>query len=389
MSWLQVSPTRYERPTTGIEEYLYAAGNASAALYNRQQYTLFSTLKVKLRLPSNIAALKHAWTQSRYEEPELAATLEANGKTKVYEVPDEHTLHTWLASTFIISPASSADEIYRTGGSMNTTQATFYYLPKSFELVLHAPHWLIDGTGLLLFWDRFLSALVSTPNNIVFGVESARLNPTVHEMLSQTSLSPENVSRATDLFYEYISSLLSIGPVSATGKTIPGACRNLEYRWSVSDTTAIIKACKEKGNHTITAALAQKLAFYYKTTIRYEPEKLEFNAAFGRIMAQVTQSAEFLAAPIPSDALVSSIGVVEGYLKREYSSTAGTRPAVVVQEYKMGMNVVLGRSQLSIYSFRDQLRVVYNFNEGYEEERLIQGYLDEMAWLLRGELLGV
>ena len=32
-----------------------------------------------------------------------------------------------------------------------------YWLPKSYEMMAHAPHGLVDGVGMTKFWDMFFS----------------------------------------------------------------------------------------------------------------------------------------------------------------------------------------------------------------------------------------
>ncbi|KAL4875601.1 hypothetical protein BJY04DRAFT_232332 [Aspergillus karnatakaensis] len=457
MSWIQVSPIRWERPSTGVERYLYFTGNGAMTVYGRRQYTLVSTLKVELNLPHPQATLRQAWLQLRHQEPDLAATLEEGGEKKVYETPDQRELGQWLQRTFVVLSSNNAEEVlnagpdgYAHGYAMDQEQATLYYLPKSSELILHAHHWLIDGIGMLIFWDKFLTALTSPRTDLVFGTEYTRLNPTVHEALGHTSLSQSNIEQATELLSEYIINLPALGPVSNAGKVASGVCRSFEHRWSVSSTSAIIRACKKRGI-SVTAAvhaayilvlkkyadpestqsrytnvpvfnlrpfclppfntvamgcyyttmpltvglsastsfakLAETLSQYYSTCIKCNPERLESNAAFANLMAQLACSPEYLSAPVPSDAFFSSLGIVESHLKRVYGGTPRGAATVRVEDYRLWVDIVVGMNMAHVYTFGDQLRVAYHFNEGYEEGEMIKRYLEEMEGVLERELI--
>ncbi|KAM0330166.1 hypothetical protein ACHAQA_004339 [Verticillium albo-atrum] len=141
LAWQKVAPNRWERPADGFEGYFIFNANASAKHSGtHQHYALFSTIKLVLDLPDITAALKNAWKQMRYEHPQIATWVE--GMTKVYLIPDEDALNDWMASTFIISSATDAEELYMSIGLIN--QATLYWLPKSSQIVLRAPHHTID-----------------------------------------------------------------------------------------------------------------------------------------------------------------------------------------------------------------------------------------------------
>jgi hypothetical protein len=79
---------------------------------------------------------------------------------------------------------------------------------------------------------------------------------------------------------------------------------------------------------------------------------------------------------------VSSLGIVENHLHRQYGET------VTVTDFKLGIDVVLGASGFFFYTFHDQLRFVYSFNDGYEELDEVQEYLQDVERILREELLG-
>ncbi|KAL4969867.1 uncharacterized protein BDV14DRAFT_186907 [Aspergillus stella-maris] len=442
MRWSQISPTRWERPLNGLETYFWFTGQATASVCGgREHFLMFSTVKVGFNLLDVRSSLRDAWKQLRHDEPELAVTFE--GDKKVYEVPVEAELETWLDAAFVVvSNVSDAEEFYQTF-TREYKQTTLYYIPASSELILFTHHAIIDGIGLLMFWDKFFTALASPKSNISFGEEHTRLNPTVDEILGYSAPSPKATEKATAMIMnDYTARLPAIGLPSGVGKTVPGGCRHIEHRFSPETTEAIVTACKKRGisvtpavhaayirvlmenadlvsnstrytssaefnfrpylpdNYKNTAVanyyspyalttklpashteLAQTLNMYY-TTIKGNPEYMEMAGPLTQTLAGLVQSPAYQTAPIPTDALVSSIGVVEQYLKRGYGSV------VTVKDYKLNLDIVLGMSLINFYTFGGELRLMYNFNEGYEKPEDIQGYLGGVEKVLRVELLG-
>ena len=443
MSWEKVSDTRWERPVDGLEGYFVVMADLTAGLCDgREHYTLFSVLKLET-VPADITpALKHAWKQIRYEQPQVATTVD--GMKKVYEVPDEMALEKWLSSTFIVSSASSSKDLYSTVRPVK--QVTMYYLAESSEIVLRAPHHTIDGIGILLFWHSYMEALKSPSKEIKFGDEPARLASTMEKVLGYSEQpTQEQTEKATALFMSWAGSIPGIGPVSQLGTAASGRCLNTELVFDTDTTNALVAACKQRGVTVSAAAhaayiraiakhadprsnlsqyvtatqfnlrpylpepynsskyavsvyytplpyktelpasfhdLTKSLTTYYQNSFRGNAEALELKAHFTRVLCGAVQSPEFLAKPVSKDALVSSLGIVEQCLQREYGR------GITIKDIKVGVDVVLGMSMFFFYTFQDKLRLVYAFNDGFERPGDIQTYLDEVHAILVRELLG-
>ncbi|KAL4912326.1 hypothetical protein BDW62DRAFT_24875 [Aspergillus aurantiobrunneus] len=445
MSWSKVSERRWERPIDGIEGYFVLTGCLSAAACEgRQHYTLFVRALVDLNIPGDDvqSALKQAWMQLRYEQPQIATFVE--GSTKVYEAPDEAALQEWLATTVVVSSATDAEALWNTVAPI--TQATLYYLPKSSELVLRGHHYLLDGIGLLMLLDRFLNALANpTAENITFGDEGIRLAPPLAEALGVPQQpTSEQTEIVTSSLMGYARNVPGIGPVSKVGRAPAGRCRNTRLVFPQQTTEAIIKVCKEK-NITVTSAVhaayiqtiikladprtpsshyvtsssfdlrrylpkpynsaqygasvwysplpfhlnlpasfwdtAHALNRFYRTSFRDDPALRRMTPYYNQLMHTVAGSPEYQATAIPHDALPSSLGILEKYVQRAYSST------VAVCDLMTGVDVVLGMSMLFVSTFREKLQIVYSFNDGYEEPADIDRYLEGMRAVLIEQLL--
>lgn len=425
---------------SGLEGFFTVMADATAAACDgRRHFTLWSQLKLSLNLSEPESALRHAWKQLRHQQPMVATVIE--DMKKVYHVPTEEMLEQWLSTTFIVSSASSADELYQSVTPIK--QPTLYYVPTSSELLFRSPHYTIDGIGILMLWSEYLSALAS-PKEVSFGDESARLAPVLEEVLGYSGhVTKEQEEKATALFMSWAGSIPGIGPVSKLGSVPSGNCRSTEWVFPKEDTKELIKACK-RHSITVTSAVhaayikavakyadqasnlaqyvtvnqfnlrpylpepfnspqyaasvyytphpykldipstfqdaARSLNTHYQTSFKGNPEALELNGPFTRVVCGAVQTPEFQAAPVSRDALFSSLGVVERYLQREYGS------AVKVLDLKMGTDVVMGMCKLYAYTFQDQLRLVYNFNDGFENPEDIRLYLEEVRNILFEEL---
>ena len=444
MSWTKVSGRRWERPLDGLESYFAITARITGGLCNgREHYTLFSRIKLQLKLQDAEACLRRAWQQLRHEQPQLATTVE--DLKKVYEVPDEAALKEWLTATFIVSPASDAAGLHQVVTDKPIRQSTMYYLPKSSELVFRGHHQNIDGTGVLLLWHCYLSALASPTKDIRFGDEPARLAPSMGNILGYPEQpTKEENDKATEILMSWLTSIPGVGPMSKVGTAPAGKCQNTEVVLPDRTTAALVQGCKDKGV-TVTAAVhaayiaaivkhaasdsklseyvsmnqfnlrsylpepyssskhavsvyytplpykinlpvsfwgtARSLHEYYQNSFRKNPELLQLKDYYMRSVCDIIQTPEFLTSPVPRDALISSLGIAERYVQREYGD------GIEVQDLDLGVDVILGMSMLFLYTFRDQLRLVYSFNDGYEEPQDIQMYLEDMQNILAQELL--
>ncbi|KAI1739811.1 hypothetical protein F4680DRAFT_448806 [Xylaria scruposa] len=349
-----------------------------------------------------------------------------------------------LASTFILSSAANSEELYSLVNPIK--QATLYYVPNSSEIVFRAHHHTIDGVGVLLFWHSYLEALKSPIKIIKFGDEPARLSPTMERVLGYAEQPTQGLSeKAMALFMSWAGSIPGIGPVSQLGTAPSGKCQNSELVFAEDTTTSLAAACKNKGV-TVSAAvhaayiqaitkhadpnsklseyvtatqfnlrpylpepyssskyaasvyytplpykadlpipfwdLTKSLTEYYRTSFRNNPEALELKGHFTRVLCGAVQTPEFLANPVPKDALVSSLGIVERYVQRNYGRD------LKVKDLKVGVDVVLGMSMFFFYTFQDKLRLVYAFNDGFEKADDIRMYMEEVQAILVQELLG-
>ncbi|KAL4752192.1 hypothetical protein BDW72DRAFT_202432 [Aspergillus terricola var. indicus] len=445
MSWSKVSERRWERPIDGIKGYFVLTESMSAAACEgRQHYTVFARALVELNVPDDNAesALKQAWIQLRHEQPHIATTVE--GTTKIYEIPDEAALQAWLTATFVVSGAADAEALWDTVSPITQTTLCYLPKSSELVLRAHH-YVVDGVGLLMLMDRYLNALANPAIGSITFGDEVTRLAPPLAEALGVSEQpAPEQTERVKSIIKGYAEKVPSLGPVSRVNRAPAGNCRNTRLTFSQQTIEAIIQACKEK-NITVTSAVhaayiqtltgladpsipsphyvtqvpfdlrkylpkpydsaqyaaavwysslpfhldlpasfwdtVRALNEFYRTSFRDDPALRLMTPHYNRSLEILAGSEEYQNAPIPHDALPSSLGAIERYVQRVYGS------AVTVRDLMVGLDVVLGLSVFFISTFREKLQVVYSFNDGYEEPADIDRYLESIRTVLVEELL--
>jgi hypothetical protein len=297
-----------------------------------------------------------------------------------------------------------------------------------------------------MFWHCYMGALASPNTKISFGDEHVRLLAPHDKALGYKGPpTAEQLSATTAMITGYLQGLPGIGLPSKIDKAPAAACRNHEHIFSKEATTDIIAACKEKkasvtsavhaayvcmlvkhadpasnqaryttaneygmrpylrASHNATSSavavyyvpmpftmdlpasyvdMARALHEHYQTSLKGSPETLALTPYYCHSIAVLAKTEYSKSALIATDGLVSSLGVIENHLHRQYGEM------VTVTDFRLGIDVVLGAIGFFFYTFHDQLRFVYSFNDGYEEPDKMKEYLEDVKWILREELLG-
>jgi len=107
---------------------------------------------------------------------------------------------------------------------------------------------------------------------------------------------------------------------------------------------------------------------FYKGTFEDPQSMAQVTSQLTKAIFQLAQSPEFLAAPVPGDAMLSSLGVAERYLRRRYGG-------IEVVDLHQGVDVVMGLAMMSVYTFGDRLRLTNCYNEAAQDGRMIKRIL--------------
>ena len=236
---------------------------------------------IKLGVHSSISTddipkyLGRAWIETRFRQPGAACTADRDQAVKIYSVPDDRVLEDWLASSFhVLTHAVDASSTFP-GEPIDSAQ--LYWLPQSSEVVFRAPHWLVDGMGIVSFWDTFFTLIEEAGEDtgeiprFAWGEEVRRLGPTMDEIWGYDVEQPTSRTRkaASDLISSWEASLPSIGLPSKSGSDgLPRNCVQIQMKLDRPTTVKIVSACKKR-NVSMTAAV--EAAFILGHVIHADP----------------------------------------------------------------------------------------------------------------------
>ncbi|OJJ36261.1 hypothetical protein ASPWEDRAFT_52065 [Aspergillus wentii DTO 134E9] len=254
MPWHQVSPGHFERQFDSLEIFYRAIADAGAPL-KRQHYLISSSVRLKQIPPPD--QVKQTWKALRQQHPQIAALPDESGTRLTYTSPSPADLEAWADETFIVeSVDSSGDHLYKT--LQPSPLFKLYYLPGTRELLFRAPHWRIDGIGLMHLQAAFLRILANgPPADLQFdGSEAARLSPSFDEAASIPLEAGDSIYQAADAELDVFRNGLPSISIPTLPNALPTAPRRMISGFSAGTTQRIISACKAHGITVTTAAHA-------------------------------------------------------------------------------------------------------------------------------------
>ena len=439
MQWKEVSPVRFERPFDGIERFYRASASGEGPL---EQLSVTTAAQIRLNIPaSDIAgALRHAWKTIRYDNPQIACTEQSD--TNLYVVPDETALATWIENTFFIVPSHSADSLLPT--FTRSPSATLHYLPQSSEVVVHCSHSRMDGIGALGLLHQLFTALAE-PRTVLFGTEPKNLSPGLFDAVGvPIDVTPDIQQATTELLKTLGSGQPSLGLPKMTSNQLPGPCRRREVKLGVHKTRAAVKACKDLGLG-VTAAVhaasilatqqlsppefagrkytswcvvdlrphcqppynsAAPVALYHGATpttvapssflpaarqlqsVYKQPwhpsqsNRIVGSSHFCETLATLMSQPSPTKAELPSEPILSSLGVVDRYMQSNYGDK------VEVKDFWMAVEILTRQVELCVWTFQDNLTLSAAFNESFYEGEFIESFLSRI-WTVLLEGLNV
>ncbi|KAJ5909299.1 hypothetical protein N7504_003942 [Penicillium tannophilum] len=417
----------------------------------RRQYMIFSRLNVDLQIPAAEVedALRYAWKQVRHEQPQIAQTA-GEGFKKVYEVPDEDALQLWLDRTFIVSDAEDGDTLANDAPPIQQA-TFYYVPKASQLVIRAHHSVIDGVGMTLLWHTYLTALMNPNPKLVFGEEAIRLSPSLEQAKGYSDVLPADAVAKGSQTATDALPFYPGIGPVSKVGTVPPGPTQMREYRFSERTTEAIIQACKKGGftvtaavhaafaltvakhaDSTLITDKSKYLTFFQLTLRPYLPEPynsseyavalyyttwplvLEIPNDFQQLVQvigdkyksackglvenmalsnsvqstilQFAMNPDFLTLPPARDAVFSSVGIIERYLKQSYASADNDR-RVIVEDFKMGLEVVMSQPLCTFYTFRNQMRMIYSFNESYDDEALVQTYLEDVENTLVENLL--
>lgn len=251
-SWTKEDSCTYRQPY-GFQEVLYNAimvPPGSPGLFLIATWVTFkhtpSSTSDRVSSYDLVPQLREAWLQMRHKYPGLAAENLSDGKSYKSPLTDVELKH-WLDTTFVVIPSRTSTEHWR--NMVKPKQMTLNYLPEEQQLFLQGEHHILDGRGLMNFWDRFFGVLASpggSPRMQIDGSEVSRLPLRSDDLLNMTERSP---GRGEMRAQEILAPLTAIDApicIPVSQPLLPCSQRNSaeQLKASSSLTKGIISACK-------------------------------------------------------------------------------------------------------------------------------------------------
>ncbi|RYP12420.1 hypothetical protein DL765_007350 [Monosporascus sp. GIB2] len=141
---------------------------------------------------------------------------------------------------------------------VKTKQMTLYFFPEELQLFLQGEHHILDGRGLMNFWDRFFMALASPTKEDIMrtdGSEVSRLPPRSDDLLKMAEKKPGSGEQHAQELLAPLATMEAPINVPVLHPLPPCSPRNaaLELKLSSRITKSIVAACKAQ-HLSVTAA---------------------------------------------------------------------------------------------------------------------------------------
>lgn len=282
-AWTEIRSGRWERDIDEIENF-YLALDRQFAASGRHLFAIMGHVSVTLDVPADQHlencerefenTLREAWKRLRFDHPTIASWVEYDGSQprKIYENGDTPTervmyLDTWLESTFCPIHTEKTGLEWCNSDPPVPKLPTLFVLKTSEalvdgvargvvrrDLVLRAPHDIIDGIGTLLLFSNFLTLAseaydsADTHEELSWGEEAKNLSPSFRVAAAlPDAISPEQLERIERITAENAALRKDI-PVLSTPydqtATMPGKHQRLSTTISSQLTSSILAACR-------------------------------------------------------------------------------------------------------------------------------------------------
>jgi hypothetical protein len=444
MSWQEIAPGQYQRPLdTG--ERLYRGVGASTAHLGKQHWLVASALQLKTSLSTS--DIERTWVALRHKHPHVAAVADDSGTLLRYTVPSPQDIDTWVQDTLIVHSLKMSRSAEQLESDLEPTQLwMLHYFPRSRELLFRAPHWRTDARGMLLLQDEFLTLLAAGSVAGEFdGREVSRLAPPFDQIAGlSTEMTPEMGPASDAVLGVLFTGSTPVSINETLPANIPSRSQRVAMALSRDLTSKIIAASKARNQSvttTVHAALimatrrhvpatgrlfgfnpfdlrnrlpepwngsascamlghtgkpvsidfmehpdfdtvATHLSTFYSTDVQpLFGHMVDLHRKIGNIMAMPFEDA--LNMPGAARPELSSLGVVDKYLKTKYSGPAGR---FEVSDWWLGVQQMNRALQMYLWTRDGSMRLGCNYNEAFYNPDFVELFVEEWKGVLMKEL---
>jgi hypothetical protein len=222
-------------------------------------------------------AVRQAWKATRRDFPNIAAVVEPNTEELVVRLGPDDKEEAWLRKSFQVhDDGITADELFASFSSQFCI--TLHLLRHANELVIQAPHALIDGRGILYLYDALFTALSKQPQSLQENhyhsngtldtkTRPPNLTKPYDEWLGVSAQPSEKNIKDAEMLFQRI--FVQDKPIALPGVDFARAPWKAVHRdlvFSEEITAAVIEACKREGV-SVTSAWHAALAMAVQVSL--------------------------------------------------------------------------------------------------------------------------
>ncbi|KAH8585462.1 hypothetical protein B0O99DRAFT_530755 [Bisporella sp. PMI_857] len=415
MNWVETSPGTFSNDLNGVEK-IYRRISLAFKPSGRENGGIYCICNLgfgPLFGDNDYAiALRNAWKALRFDFPGLAVVPEGFDKTS-YVLPNESLVEKWANETFIVERTTDPEDIITRYPLRDLP--SMYFFPTSSQILLLISHWRIDGLGICMLLDRFFSLLAAgtpapAPESWVNDLH--KISPSIEDAAgTPNTVDPELEAFARAYIENHHQNAVNVAglPCNGDATTPPGNFGRAAIKFDQFSSAAFVASCKIR-NISVTAAVYAALADWsyhavqtYVTGVtssvartsnfQQKAQQLtafskawyseKFMRAF-RLTAQYHAEALFKPRPHgaqpPSGIHLSSLGVVENYLPRQYGNT------IRVTDFQLGVNMMTRQRALYTWTFEHRLSLSVVYNDAYHDQAAAQVFLESIVGVLEKEI---
>ncbi|KAK6329991.1 hypothetical protein TWF718_003418 [Orbilia javanica] len=245
--WREVSPGKWVRDFAPVEDCM----NFATYLVPDQPQLCISmggTMPEK----KTVEDIKNAWVALRHSHPMIACKITSTGYE--YQVPTEDEVRQWVEETVYVDYSGrTGEELLISAVPSNSAAGELYFMPDTSEICILMRHEAIDGVGSMMLLNQLLKAVRQGTKVAKFGDEPARLTRSIDQIMKKEKPSKSLIQRAFQMKEAYTKKRSLSLKTKPADTSAPGPSRKLECIFGETETSVILKACKERGI-TITNA---------------------------------------------------------------------------------------------------------------------------------------
>ncbi|KAI9927007.1 hypothetical protein ASPWEDRAFT_177463 [Aspergillus wentii DTO 134E9] len=195
-------------------------------------------------------ALRQAWKETRRDFPNITAVVDTNTREMVVGSDESTAVEEWLQKSFQVHDGISADELFSAFKSQFCI--TLHFLRDTNEVVIQAPHALIDGRGILYLYHALFTTLSRQSEDHSNGINAhtgpLNLTRPYDDWLGVSAIpSEKSVKDAQSIFQRILMQQKPIRLPGVDFGRVPQKTVHRDLALTEETTQSIIESCKQKG----------------------------------------------------------------------------------------------------------------------------------------------